>query len=366
MAGKSPKRAPRARSKPPGEQADPITVAGVTVAPGERRRIEVPVARSYGGGEDVLPLLLVNGRRPGPRLFVSAAIHGDEINGVEVIRRLLNVGALSRLHGALLAVPVVNVYGFTNQNRYLPDRRDLNRAFPGSARGSLASRLAHVFMEEIVAHATHGIDLHTGSNHRTNLPQVRACLDDPETRRLAEAFGAPVVLNANLRDGSLRQAVLERDIPMLLYEAGEALRFDEVAIRGGVRGVVSVMRAVGMLPAAKHRSAWRPVVAKKSLWVRAPASGILRTHAGLGDRVERGAVLGHVADPLGESETAVKAPAKGLVIARTNLPLVNEGDGLYHLALFGKTRAAAALVETFHAELDPGQEPSPSGEPPIV
>ncbi len=344
---------------------DPITVAGVRVDPGERERIDVPVARSYGR-ESTLPVIVVNGRHPGPHLFVSAAIHGDEINGVEIIRRLLGTQFMKRIHGALIAVPVVNVYGFTAQSRYLPDRRDLNRAFPGSPKGSLASRLAHAFMGEVVSQATHGIDLHTGSNHRTNLPQIRACLDQKETARLAMAFGCPVVLNADLRDGSLRQAVMEKQVPMLLYEAGEALRFDEVAIRAGVRGVLSVMRAIGMLKAgAKKPTDVKPLVARRSQWVRAASSGTLRTHVALGARVARGDELGFIADPLAGGETAVTAPAAGIVIGRTNLPLVNEGDALYHLALFGRPRKAAAGIETFHAELDVGQ-PSPSGEPPIV
>jgi predicted deacylase len=341
-------------------------VAGRSVAPGERLRIDVPVARSYGR-ESVLPVVVVHGKRPGPRMFVSAAIHGDEINGVEIIRRVLGLAALRRLRGALLAVPVVNVYGFAAQSRYLPDRRDLNRAFPGSESGSLAARLAHAFMTEVVGQCDYGIDLHTGSNHRTNLPQIRACMDQPETARLALAFGVPVVLNSNLRDGSLRQAVLEREIPMLLYEGGESLRFDELAIRAGVRGIVSVMRAIGMLPAGARRpTPVTPPVAERSLWVRAPASGTLRNHIALGKRVNRGDQLGWIADPLAGTETAVTAPARGILIGRTNLPLVNEGDGLYHLALFGRTRKAVAGIEAFHAELDPGQEPSPSGEPPIV
>ena len=341
-------------------------MAGVAVAAGERRRIDVPVARSYGR-ESVLPVIVVHGRRPGPRLFLSAAIHGDEINGVEIIRRVLGLPAMARLRGALFAVPVVNVYGFTAQSRYLPDRRDLNRAFPGSQTGSLAARLAHAFMTEVVTQATHGIDLHTGSNHRTNLPQLRACMDDPGTASIAKAFGVPVVLNANLRDGSLRQAVLERDIPMLLYEAGEALRFDEVSIRAGVRGVVSVMRQIGMLTGGPRTpSRVEPLVARRSLWVRAPGSGMLRSHVALGERVARGDTLGWIADPFEGGEHQVPAPAAGLVVGRSNLPLVNEGDALYHMALFGRTGKAARRVETFQAELDPLLEPSPSGEPPIV
>jgi len=262
-------------------------------------------------------------------------------------------------------VPVVNVYGFTAQSRHLPDRRDLNRAFPGSPTGSLASRLAHAFMEDVVSQCNYGIDLHTGSNHRENLPQIRACIDQKETAELAMAFGCPVVLNSNLRDGSLRQAVSERKIPMLLYEAGEALRFDEVAIRAGVRGVVAVMRAIGMLRGARSPSRVEPLVARRSLWVRASASGTLRNSVRLGARVREGEELGWVTDPFGGAAVPVEAPSAGVVIGRNNLPLVNEGDALYHLALFGRTRKAAAGIETFHAELDPDQ-PSPSGEPPIL
>jgi predicted deacylase len=348
-------------------EGDPIEIAGIEIPPGARQRIDVRVARPYGQAEVSLPTVVVHGRRPGPRLFVSAAVHGDEINGVEVIRRLLGLRGLRRLHGALIAVPVVNVYGFLTQSRYLPDRRDLNRSFPGSPKGSLAARLAHVFMEEVVAHSTHGIDLHTGSSHRSNLPQLRACIDDAETARLARAFGVPVILNSVLRDGSLREAVRERNIPMLVYEAGEALRFDEVGIRAGVRGVLSVMRAIGMLAGgAPRRPSIEPLLARTSQWVRAPSSGVLRTGAVLGARVKEGDELGLVADPLGEEEAQVLAPASGLVIGRTNLPLVNEGDALYHLARFDHPAAAAQRVEEFQAELDPDVQPSPSGEPPLT
>lgn len=348
-------------------EAAPLEIAGVRVPPGERMRIDVPVARSYGHAELPLPATVIRGRQDGPRLFVSAAIHGDEISGVEIIRRVLGMRVLRRIRGALIAVPVVNVYGFMNQSRYLPDRRDLNRSFPGSRRGSLASRLANVFMEEIVASCTHGIDLHTGSLHRANLPQIRACLDDPEAERLARAFGVPVILNANLRDGSLRQAVLERGIPMLLYESGEALRFDEIGIRAGVRGIVAVMRAIGMLPATNEaRPRVKPLLARRSLWVRAPESGILRTRVALGARPTEKEPLGLISDPLGEREVPVPAPVAGVIIGRSNLPLVNEGDALFHLAVFDQPGSAEARVREFQAELDPAETEGPSGEPPVI
>ena len=333
---------------------EPFPIGDVEVAPGTRRSLRLPVAQSYAGGDVHLPVRVVHGRTEGPCLFVCAAVHGDEINGVEIIRRLLARRELRRLSGTLIAVPIVNVFGFAQQSRYLPDRRDLNRSFPGSATGSLAARLAHVFMTEVVAKATHGIDLHTASNHRANLPQVRGCLDDPETEKLARAFGVPVILNANLRDGSLRQEVLERGVPMLVYEAGEALRFEEKPIRAGVRGILRVMRSLEMLPASRHasRPPPEPFLARGSYWVRSPASGILRVHSQLGDRVKADEELGVVSDPLGEDASPLLAPRAGVVIGMTQLPLANEGDALFHVATFERPAAVADLVESFHADLE--------------
>jgi predicted deacylase len=328
----------------------PLVINGVQVAPGERAAVEVPVAGLYTATPMTMPVQVVHGRRPGPRLFVCAAIHGDELNGVEIIRRLLALKALARLRGALVAVPIVNVYGVVTHSRYLPDRRDLNRYFPGSNRGSLTARLAHLLVDQLMGQCTHGIDLHTGALHRDNLPHVRADLSDPETERLARAFGVPVLLNSDLRDGSLRQAAAERGIPVLVYEGGEALRFDEVAIRAGLKGVVEVMRALGMLPPVRRRGRPRaPVEARSSTWVRAEISGILRGGVGLGVHVRKGDRLGVIADPFGVRETDVPAPVAGIVIARLNLPLVNEGDALFHIARFRRTESVAAQVAEFQS-----------------
>lgn len=333
-------------------RAESISVGGTTVEPGGRARIEIPIGRRATGAQVSLPIEVVNGRQPGPRLFVCAAVHGDEINGIEIIRRVLRGRPLSRLRGTLLAVPVVNLFGFVGLSRYLPDRRDLNRSFPGSAAGSLAARIAHIFLREVVDNSTHGIDLHTGAVHRSNLPQIRACLDHAETEKLARAFGVPVLLNANLRDGSLRQAVYERGVPMLLYEGGEALRFDESAIRAGTRGVLSVMRALGMLPGRKHpAAALRPFIARSSHWVRAPRSGILRSRSALGAAVRAGDRLGYIADPLGDDEQEVSAPHAGVVIGRSELPIVNEGDAIFHIATFKRPEAVASSVYDFNDAL---------------
>jgi predicted deacylase len=332
-----------------------MSINGRTIAAGERVTIELPITKLYTHSNISIPVHIVNGVKSGPRLFISAAIHGDELNGVMVIRRLLANKNLHKLRGTLIAVPVVNVHGFIYQSRYLPDRRDLNRSFPGSERGSLAARLAFLFMKEIVAQCTHGIDLHTGAIHRTNLPQVRADLEDEETARLARAFAVPVLLNSNIRDGSLREAAANLGIPMLLYEAGEALRFDEIAIRAGERGILNVMRALEMLPGKRMVKSplKEPLVARSSRWIRAPMSGIFVTRTSLGSMVEADAVLGRISDPFGENEVEVSSPFQGIIIGKSNLPLVNEGDALVHVARFGNEEDAAEQVEEFHAYYDP-------------
>ena len=348
--------------------AGAVEVNGQAIEAGTRVTVELNLPGLYTHTPITMPVHVVRGRRDGPRLFVSAAIHGDELNGVEIVRRLLERQVLRRLHGTLFAVPVVNVYGVIHQSRYLPDGRDLNRTFPGSERGSLAARLANLFMTEIVARCTHGIDLHTGTNYRANLPQIRAKLDDEETETLARAFGVPVLMNSDHRDGSLRQAAAECGVRMLLYEAGEALRFDDVSIRAGVNGIINVMRALGMITRkskAKRRRA-EPFIARSSTWVRAPQSGVLSTRTPLGARVKENDVLGLIADPFGDQKTEVRAHVEGLVIGRTNIPLVHEGEALFHIGRFESSEEVASHVEAFHAGyLEPPEaRPSaPSDEP---
>lgn len=297
-----------------------------------------------------LPVHVIHGKRDGPVLFLSGAVHGDEINGIEIIRQVRHNKALQRLRGTLICVPVVNVFGFFNHTRYLPDRRDLNRSFPGSEHGSLAARLAHLFASEVVNRATHGIDLHTGANHRVNMPHIRADLDHQESADLARAFGTPVIVDASSRDGSLREYGMSRGIPMLLYEAGEGLRFDALSIRGGVRGVLNVMRALEMLPSRKRKVARDPIKvieSRSSRWVRSPIAGLLRIEAALGARVLRGQTIGRIADAVGDNETAIEAPISGIVIGRNNNPVVNEGDALFHIASVENTKHAERAIGEF-------------------
>jgi predicted deacylase len=344
-------------------------MGGVEVAAGKRATVNLPLTDLSTHIPVAMPVQVIHGRNKGPRLFVCAALHGDEINGVEIIRRLLQLSALKRLRGTLIAVPVVNVLGILFHSRYLPDRRDLNRSFPGSLRGSLASRLARLFLDEIVANATHGIDLHTGAVHRDNFPQIRANLDEDETDRMARAFGVPVVINTGYREKSLREAASARGVPVIVYEAGEALRFQEASVRAGVQGVLRVMRALDMLPARRDAGSRRqPLIIRSSTWIRAPRSGLLRSVSPLGTQVRKGDVLGVIADPFGENEAVVDATANGIVIGKTNLPLVHEGDGLFHLARHEGKQVVARSLDEFDPDSDyeSGLTSEIAGEPAIV
>lgn len=318
--------------QPPEPRATPLVVGGETILPGKRLKLEIQVARLPTGTMLSLPMIVINGRRPGPRLWLSAAIHGDELNGVEIIRRVTKTIKPMKLQGAIIAVPVVNIFGLLEQSRYLPDRRDLNRSFPGSKRGSLAARIAALFMREVVNRCTHGIDLHTGAIHRTNLPQIRANLDDPLTYAFAKSFGAPIMIHSAVRDGSLREAAAKRQIPTLLYEAGEALRFTEAAIQVGVDGINRVMTALNMYPEQVPAQTERLLESRETKWVRSSRGGIWHREVLLGQRVEQGQRLGFISDALGDNTVSVRSPMPGLVIGHGQNPVVHQGDALVHIA----------------------------------
>lgn len=311
---------------------EPLIIAGQIIPPGKRQRLEIPVARLPTGNMLSLPVTVINGRRPGPRLWLSAAIHGDELNGVEIIRRVIKPLRPTRLRGVLIAVPVVNIFGLLEQSRYLPDRRDLNRSFPGSTRGSLAARLASLFMREVVSQCTHGIDLHTAALHRTNLPQIRADLEDPETYTFAQAFGAPIMIHSATRDGSLRQAAAKRRIPTLLYEGGEALRFDETPIQTGVAGILRVMHILNMYTTSELGTPPDQLESRRTQWVRASRGGIWHREVALGQPVAKRQRIGFIADTFGDKPAPLRSPTDGIVIGHSQNPLVNQGDALIHIA----------------------------------
>jgi predicted deacylase len=280
-----------------------------------------------------MPLIVLHGRSDGPTMWINAAIHGDELNGVEIIRQVLERLDHRTLRGTLVAVPVVNVPGFMNRDRYLPDRRDLNRSFPGSTRGSLASQIAAIFTDEIVTRCSVGIDLHTGSDQRTNLPQIRADLDDPVSHDLARAFAPPVALHAPNRSGSLRQVAGELGATVLLFEGGEAGRFDDRSIAIGVEGVLRVMHRLGMIDEQADRPPAGDVVwCLRSRWARAGKTGIAHLEVALGQTVAKGQVIGRVHDSFGRRLSRIKAGTDGVVIGLNLDPIVNQGDAIAHIA----------------------------------
>lgn len=320
---------------------------------GTRTIVDLPVSVLSNHTPVSMSVHVIHGRQPGPTLFVSAAVHGDEVIGVEIVRRLLRAPNLDRLRGTLLAIPIVNTFGFLSHSRYLPDRRDLNRSFPGTPQGSLAARLAHLFVDQIVSRSDVGIDLHSAAIHRTNLPQIRISPTRPESLALAKAFGAPLIITSAIREGSLRQAADNKGVDILLYEGGEGLRFDEFAVRAGVSGILRVMRHLDMVSGKGVAKPRAPSIrSSSSSWLRAPAGGLLRTFKTIGEQARKGDILGVISDPFGDVETEVPAESDGLLIGRTNLPVVNEGDALFHVATVKAADQAAATVDGLATQLE--------------
>lgn len=313
-----------------------IKILGEVIEPGVRREIVLPMPKLHDGSPLNSHVHVLNGCKPGPTLCLIAALHGDELNGVEIIRKVLKskqLNNLSKLCGAIIAAPIVNIYGFLYQQRYLMDRRDLNRSFPGSSKGSLASRTANLFYNEIFKKSDYLIDIHTGSLHRSNLPQVRAKLSSKSVRDFAEAFGAPVILNACIRAGSLREQAHSNKIPLIVYEAGEASRLDPMAIKFGVQGVFNVIKYLGISEHVKYKKNKLPsLICESSAWVRAISSGLLNTRKKLGNLVQKGENLGFITNPMTLCEEPVITPISGIIIGLNNNPLVHEGGALFNIA----------------------------------
>jgi uncharacterized protein len=313
----------------------PVMVAGVSVEPGTRRDLAPPASESYTGDRTTLPMAVLNGVDAGPRVFVTAAVHGDELNGISVCRRLLDHVDATELRGQLIVVPIVNVLGAQLNSRYLPDRRDLNRSFPGSRSGSMAARIARLLIDEVIEGSHLGIDLHTATNHRTNHPQVRLDTSDPAALDVAVAFGAPFVLDAKLRPGSLRAAAGDRGVPVLTYEGGGPSRFDPEPVDVAERGILRVLHRLGMVDGAPEPAHAHPMVLHESRWLRAERGGMLELHVQPGQRVDEGDPLWDTVSPLGEERADHVASESGYVIGATTLPLAQPGQAIIHLALPG-------------------------------
>ncbi|GJM15565.1 MAG: deacylase [Thermodesulfobacteriota bacterium] len=312
---------------------DKVIINGQEILPGQNVQINLNVAKLPTHTMIDLPVFVFRGRKKGPRLLIMAGIHGDELNGVESIRRLIVNKSVIPNRGMVIAVPIVNVYGFLNRSRYLPDGRDLNRSFPGTKTGSLASRVAHKLMTEILPVIDYGIDLHTGGAN-DNYPQVRCTFDIPDNLTLARAFAPPFIINSKLRDDSLRKAAHEMGKTMLVFEGGEALRFDEIAIKEGMNGTKRLMKHLKMRD-SKPRKLRAPVEIQSTSWIRARNSGIYRAFVNYGDPVKKNQIIASITDPFGETEHKIKSATDGHIIGVRSLPIVNRGDALINLGIEG-------------------------------
>lgn len=324
----------------------PFEIAGARIGPGEYQELSLKVSEFYTSQPANVPVFVKRGTKDGPVLFVTAAVHGDEINGVQIVRDLIIELKERDIRGTFVGVPVVNRFGFIHHQRDMPDNRDLNRSFPGKADGSLASRYAHRFFSEIVKKCTHGIDIHTAGASRTNLPQVRCDIKDATCRRMAKAFGTTVVLHHRGGKGTLRRAATQLGIPTIIYEAGETFKFERDVVLAGRRGVLSVMAELGMIDHAAHQPAFQLFV-KQSNWVRSDRGGLLDVYVRPGDLVYGGDEIAVVTNPFGREKGSIKSPHHGLIIGRVTLPLVQPGNPIAHMVRLED--AALKVVEQVFA-----------------
>lgn len=317
------------RSDP--DAPDVLRIAGARIALGETTDVRLKISETYTGAPVPLPLRVIRARRPGPTVFVSGALHGDEINGVGAIRDLMH-DPPRLLRGTLVLIPIMNVFGFESHNRYLPDRRDLNRCFPGRKEGSLGLRLAYKLFTQVFRRCDYGIDLHTAAIRRTNYPHVRANMSDKVTADLARAFGCELILAGKGPTGSLREATRAAGCRVVVYEAGEAFKFEPAPVRIGVRGIRNCLHHLGLSRGELDTPAYQ-TIARKSTWVRAVTGGLLRFHVAPGSVVDAETQIASI-DNLHKNELHVmRAPVGGIVLGMTTLPAVKPGEPICHLAL---------------------------------
>lgn len=308
-----------------------------TVAPGTVRNIRLEISASYSGITVSIPIQVCRGVQEGPTVFVTAAVHGDEINGTGAVRELICDDALKIDSGSLILVPVVNVLGFERHSRYLPDRRDLNRSFPGNSKGSLASRMARVIFDEIVGRSDCGIDLHSASVRRTNFPNTRGDFSNPEVRKLAETFGCEVSVNERGPAGCLRRAACDAGCPTFILEAGEVWKMESSVIEYAVRGIRNVLVSLEMIEGDRQEPSYRTVI-DTTKWLRADTPGFLQFHVAPGDIVSKGAPIATITSLFGKMGEVIASPEHGIILGMTTLPVTAPGEPVVHVGILPKDR----------------------------
>ncbi|MEM7109254.1 MAG: succinylglutamate desuccinylase/aspartoacylase family protein [Bacteroidota bacterium] len=307
----------------------------VEIPAGETKRIEVNIAKLPSHTPIDISITVSRSDVPGPTLLLMGGLHGDEINGVEIVRRIIERGYHVPDKGTVICIPIINIYGFIHFSRYVPDGKDVNRSFPGNSNGSLASRVAKYLMKDIIPKIDYGIDFHTGGADRTNYPQVRVMMNDPQNQELAQAFYAPFTLHSKYRPKSLRQAAAKLGKKILVYEGGESSRFDEFAIQQGIYGAVRVMKHLGMTARSTAQAEYKNQMVTRSSWVRARASGIFQSAVSSGQHITKNQLLGHITDPFGDFKIPVKSTKTGYVIGLNNNPILHQGDAIMHIGIIG-------------------------------
>ncbi|RAU82183.1 succinylglutamate desuccinylase/aspartoacylase family protein [Pontibacter arcticus] len=308
-----------------------ITINGKRIDRGEKVLTKLVISKLPSGTVIEIPVYVFRSVHDGPVVLLMAGMHGDEVNGTEIIRRMLCKKMLYPLRGTIIAVPILNIYGFLNFSREVPDGKDVNRSFPGNRDGSLASRVAHRFMKEVMPYVDYGLDFHTGGSSRANYPQIRCVLDDLQNHDLANAFAPPFILNAPYRQGSLRKEAAKLGKSILVYETGESLRFDEHGIEAGIAGTNRFLQHLQMVSSAPPPTS-ETIVCAKDTWIRAKNAGLWRCFVTTGSYVKKNQYIGSITDPYGEMEVRINATAAGYIIGLNNMPVVNQGDALLHLA----------------------------------
>lgn len=315
-----------------GSKASPLNILGSAVMPGTSQRLSWSATELFEGVPVSTPVLVMNGSEPGPTLCLTAAVHGDELNGIEMVRRVMHDLSPDNVSGAIIGVPIVNVQGFRRGSRYLPDRRDLNRYFPGNPDGSAAARIAHSFFINVIAHCDALIDLHTGSNERANLPQIRADLRDPDVVTLTQGFGSMVILHSTPTVGTLRYAATRAGIPSVTLEAGGPSQLELNEVRLGVKGVETLVNSLGMIKKRRRWGAPEPVYYRSS-WVRADNGGILLADVRLGSSVRKGDLLGTITDPMNNARSELRSPYSGRIIGMARNQVVMPGFAAFHVGI---------------------------------
>jgi predicted deacylase len=338
-----------------GGVGGPLTILDTEVEPGTTARLSWSATELFEGVPVSTPVLVVNGAQPGPTICLAAAVHGDELNGIEIVRRVVHDVDPEKLSGAIIGVPIVNVQGFRRGSRYLPDRRDLNRFFPGNPNGSAAARIAYSFFENVIAHCDGLIDVHTGSMSRSNLPQIRADLRDPEVVALTQGFGSMVILHSEPNAGMLRFAATEAGVPTVTLEAGGPMELELAEVKRGVKGVESLLTSLGMVKKAWLFGGDPEPIYYSSSWVRSNNGGILLTEVSLGSSVREGDLLGIITDPMNNAQIELLSPYAGRIIGMSRNQVVMPGDAAFHIGRQAEDAADVEPSEPFARE-EPEEE----------